>query len=64
MGKGKVHYIEVISDSDREEEVGQTRGGEQSNMDDEQPHVEAKGGTISSLSGVPRFHTFRICGVL
>jgi hypothetical protein len=30
----------------------------------EQQHNETKGVTISTLSGVPRFHTFRVRGVL
>jgi hypothetical protein len=64
MGKGKVHYIEVLSDSDGEEEAGQAQGNEHNSLDDEQPHEEVKGGTIATLSGVPRFHTFRIRGVL
>jgi hypothetical protein len=32
--------------------------------DVEHPCVEVKSGTIATLSSVPRFHTFRICGVL
>jgi hypothetical protein len=36
MGKGKVHYIEVLSDSDGEEEAGRAQGSEHSNSDDEQ----------------------------
>jgi hypothetical protein len=63
MGKGKVHYIEVISDSDGEEEVGRAQGSEHSSSYDEKsrvedkdvekPHVKAKFGFISTLSGVP-----------
>jgi hypothetical protein len=74
MGKGKVHYIEVLPDSDEEEEAGREQGSEHNSSDDEQPRVEAKGVeqqcietkgvTIATLSGVPRFHTFRVCGVL
>jgi hypothetical protein len=30
----------------------------------EQQHVETQGVTIATLSVVPRFHTFRVCGVL
>jgi hypothetical protein len=37
MGKGKVHYIEVLSDSDGKEEAGRAQGSEHSNSDDEQP---------------------------
>jgi hypothetical protein len=65
MGKGKVHYIEVHSDSDEEEEEAtQGQGNEQGDSSDEQPRVEAKGGTIATLSGTPRYYTFRVRGVL
>jgi len=64
MGKGKVHYIEVISYSDGEVEVGQAHGSQHRITNDEKPHMEAKGGVIATLSGVPRFHTFMIHGVL
>jgi hypothetical protein len=64
MGKGKVHYIEVLSDSDGEEETGQAQDNEHDSPVDEQPHEEVKSGAIATLSGVPRFHTFRVHGVL
>jgi hypothetical protein len=64
MGKGKVHYIEVLSNSDREEEAGLAQGNEHNCSDDEQPHEEVKGETIATLSSVPRFNSFRIRGVL
>jgi hypothetical protein len=65
MGKGKVHYIEVHSDSDEEEEeVTQEQGNEQGGSSDEQPREEAKGVTIATLSGTPRYYTFRVRGVL
>jgi hypothetical protein len=74
MGKGKVNNIEVLPYSDGEEEARQAYGNKQSSSDDEKPCmedkdveklcVEAKGGIIATISGVPRFHTFRICGVL
>jgi hypothetical protein len=65
MGKGKVHYIEVHSDSDEEEEEAtQGQGNKQGDSSDEQPRVEAKGGTIATLLGTPRYYTFRVKGVL
>jgi hypothetical protein len=35
MGKGKVHYIEVLPDSDEEEEAGREQGSEHNSSDDE-----------------------------
>jgi hypothetical protein len=64
MGKGKVHYIEVLSDSDGEEEKGQEQESEHDSLVDENPHEEVKSGAIATLSGVPRFDTFRVHGVL
>jgi hypothetical protein len=65
MGKGKVHYINVHLDSDEEEEeTTQGQGNEQGNSSDEQPRVEAKGGTIATLSSTPRYYTFKVKGVL
>jgi hypothetical protein len=64
MGKGKVHYIEVLSYSDGEEEAGQAQDNEHDSPVVEHPHEEVKSGTISTLFGVPRFHNFRVCGVL
>jgi len=64
MGKSKAHYIEVLPESDEEEAMRRAQGGKHKSMDDEKPHEEVKGGTISTLLDVPRFHTFRICGVL
>jgi hypothetical protein len=39
-------------------------GNEQGGSSDEQPREEAKGVTITTLSGTPRFYTFRVRGVL
>lgn len=64
MGKGKVHYIEVLLDSGEEEEAGQVQDGEHSSGDVEQPSVETHGRTIVVLLGAPRFQTFRVKGVL
>jgi hypothetical protein len=64
MGKGKAHYIEVLSDSEEEEEAEQVQDSEQDKSTDEQLHEEVKSGAIATLSSVPRFHTFRIHGVV
>jgi hypothetical protein len=64
MGKGKVHYIEVHSDSDEEEEVAPEQGNEKGDSTEEKPQEEAKEVAIATLSGTPRFHTFRVRGVL
>jgi hypothetical protein len=60
MGKGKAHYIEVLSDSEEEEEAKQVQDNEQDRSAKEQPHEEVKSGAIATLSSVPIFHTFRI----
>ena len=59
-GKGKVHYIEVLSDPDEEDDAIQVQDGEHNSAEDEQPRVETEGGTIAALSGGPRFHTFKV----
>jgi hypothetical protein len=64
MGKGKVHYIEVHSDSDEEEEVASEQGIEQGDSIEEKPQEEAKEVAIATLLGKLRFHTFRVRGVL
>jgi hypothetical protein len=64
MGKGKVHYIEVLSDSYEEEEAQQVQDNEHDRSVDEQPHEEVKSGAITTLPSVPRFHTFNIHGVV
>jgi len=40
------------------------KGNEQGNSTEENPHEEEKEVDISTLSGTPRFHTFRVIGVL
>jgi predicted aspartyl protease len=64
MGKGKAHYIEVLSDSEEEEEAEKVQDNEQDKSTDEKPHEEVKSGAITTLLSVPRFHTFRIHGVV
>jgi hypothetical protein len=64
MGKGNVHYIEVHSDSDEEKEVAPKQGNDQGNSTEEKPQEEANEVAIATLSGTPRFHSFRVRGVL
>jgi hypothetical protein len=75
MGKGKAHYIEVISDNEEEEYFGLIQ-----NIEANPPRVDPtkneegeetssklttyKKVTIASISGVPKFNTFRMRGVL
>jgi hypothetical protein len=49
MGKGKAHYIEVLSDSEEEEEAKQVQDNEQDRLVEEQPHKEVKSGAIATL---------------
>jgi hypothetical protein len=63
-GKGKEHYIEVLSDSEEEEEAEQVHSSEQDKSVEEKPHEEVQSGSIVTLSSVPRFHTFRTRGVV
>jgi hypothetical protein len=61
-GKAKAHYIEVFSDSgDDEEEEEQGQKEDSPTAEAEQASMETRG-VIASLSGIPRFHTFRMRG--
>ena len=62
--KGKAHYIEVFSESDEEgvEEAELGDGDYEIAEEEEQPHQNNS--KIDVLSGVPRFHTLRLKGVL
>ena len=63
-GKGKAHYIEVYSDSgDEEDEQDQEQEGLHT-AEEEQQQAETWEGVIATLSGIPRFHTFQVRGVL
>ena len=62
LEKGQVHYIEVASksDLDEHEEFHDTKEEEE----EEKEKEISKDGTLAALSGVPRYHPFRIRGVL
>jgi hypothetical protein len=75
MGKGKIHYIEVLSDSEDEDDVGHIQNIEVTRTEEEPTHGEEeeepmcnqagiKKVVIASISGVPKFNTFRMRGVL
>jgi hypothetical protein len=91
MGKGEIHYIEVVADSvdsEEEQDNGSTSSEEESAPAEEQlpyrpptlagahplvvpqPPEQAnrkkptKGGVIATLSGVPRYDTIRIRGII
>jgi hypothetical protein len=74
-GKGKIHYIEVLSDSEEEDDVGHLQNMEVTQVEEEHTHEEEEEETmhkhagikkvvIASISGVPKFSTFRMRGVL
>jgi hypothetical protein len=79
MGKGKIHYIVVVFDSEEEmdaEENGAFHNIQTNQREDERvlhaqgeevpPHHNAriKNVTLASINGVPKFNTFRMKGVL
>jgi hypothetical protein len=69
MGKGKAHYNEVISD-DEDEDLGHIQNmeaktlGQMEEEDANHDLVADEKVTIASISGVPKFNTFRMRGVL
>jgi hypothetical protein len=70
MGCGKAHYIEVASDNEEDEDFGHIQNIEADNT--KTIEEEAKGhdsaieerATLASISGLPKYNTFRIRGVL
>jgi hypothetical protein len=79
MGKGKIHYIEVVSTSEEEiddEENGVIHNIHMNQREDEwvlheqgeevPPHHDAgvKKVPLASISGVPTFNTFQMKGFL
>lgn len=72
LGKGKIHYIEVTFDVE-DEQVDDSKSEESNeNEPQEQPQLELDDDkaadqanvTIATLLGVPKYHTFRLKGVL
>jgi hypothetical protein len=70
MGRGQVHYIEVTSDNEEEEKYGQIQSIEAETTEtseEEVPELDCAAGekaTLASISGVPKFNTFSMRGVL
>jgi hypothetical protein len=92
MGKGEIHYIQVVADNvdseEEEQDSGSTSSEEESTPAKEQPphrpltpvgahplvvpqlpkqanrRKPTKGGVIATLSGVPRYDTLRIRGII
>jgi hypothetical protein len=68
MGQGQVHYIEVTSDDEEEDEYGQIQNMEAETLEaaeEEVPELDCAVGekaTLASISGVPKFNTFRMRG--
>jgi hypothetical protein len=70
MGHGQVQYIEVTSDNEEEEDFGHIQNMEADTT--ETAEEEATGqdstagerATLASISGVPKYNTFRMRGVL
>jgi hypothetical protein len=70
MGKGKAHYIEVTYDNDEDEYFSHLQDIEADTTEttkEESPShgmtIEEKA-TLASISGVPKYNTFRMRGVL
>jgi hypothetical protein len=70
MGRGQVHYIEVTSDDEEEDEYGQIQNMEAEMLEateEEVPELDCAAGKksmLESISRVPKFNTFRMRGVL
>jgi hypothetical protein len=67
MGRGQVHYIEVTSYNKEEYEIGQIQNMEAETTEaaeEEQITGQDSMATLASISGVPKYNTFRMRGVL
>lgn len=71
MGKGNIHCIEVLPNSDSESDTTQPPSKELSIYEEapplkstRKPLPRIEGGTIATLSGVPKYHTFKIKGAI
>jgi hypothetical protein len=70
MGRGKAHYIEVTSDNEEDEDFGHLQNIEadtiENTKEEDASHdiaIDEKA-TLASISGVPKYNTFRMRGVL
>jgi len=66
MGKGKFHYIEKDDDDDDDESIGKNNRKPSHLKATEHTPLQnsTKGVTISTLSGVPKYYTFTVIGIL
>jgi hypothetical protein len=70
MGRGQVHYIEVTSDNEEEEDFSHIQNMEADTTEtaDEEAtwhdNTTEEKATLASISGVPKYNTFRMRGVL
>jgi hypothetical protein len=70
MGRGQVHYIEVNLDNEEEEDFNQIQnmeaGTSKTTEEDTtgQDSTAEEKSTLASISGVPKYNTFRMRGVL
>jgi hypothetical protein len=68
MGRGQVHYIEVTSNDEEEDEYGQIQNMEAKTLEAAEKEVleldcaAGEKATLASISGVPKFNTFRMRG--
>jgi hypothetical protein len=61
MGRGQVHYIEVTSYNQEEDEIGQIQNMEAKTTEateEEQITGQDSMATLASISGVPKYNTF------
>jgi hypothetical protein len=70
MGHGQVHYIEVTSDNEEEEDFGHIQNMEADTIETVDEEATGHDSTteekaaLASISGVPKYNTFRMRGVL
>jgi hypothetical protein len=69
-GRGQVHYIEVTSDNEEEEEIDQIQNIEAETLETTEEEIPGQDNTVkekatlASINGVPKYNTFRMRGVL
>jgi hypothetical protein len=70
MGRGQVHYIEVTSENEEEEDFGHIQNMEPDTTETAEEETTGhdstaeEKATLASISGVPKYNTFRMRGVL
>jgi hypothetical protein len=59
-GRGQVHYIEVTSDNEEEEEISQIQNMEVETIEIEEEQIIGQDSmaTLASINGVPKYNTF------